>query len=164
MPAKYASFMISPTNPMDNVSNQPHEKHILFLDGECVICQRSARLLHKWDRVGEVYFSTLQGKTAAMLPAEWKRLTDERGRPAGTAVLVENAGRSDERRWRSADAILRSLRLTQSILSVFWVIHIIPRFIKDGGYRFIARNRHRLSWGKRSCPLPDQDFKDKFLP
>jgi hypothetical protein len=103
--------MISPTNPMDNVSNQPHEKHILFLDGECVICQRSARLLHKWDRVGEVYFSTLQGKTAAMLPAEWKRLTDERGRPAGTAVLVENAGRSDERRWRSADAIFDSRRV-----------------------------------------------------
>ncbi len=150
---------------MPQTVKQPQSiKHILFLDGKCLFCQRSARLLNKWDRSGNIYFTTLQGETASMLPDDWKSLTDEQGRPAGTAVLVENADRHDERRWRSADAILRSFRLTGSVFSIFWIFHFVPRSIKNGIYRFIARNRHRLTWGKRSCPLPDQDFKNKILP
>lgn len=138
--------------------------HILFLDGECLFCQRSARFLHRWDHPGDIRFAALQGKTASLLPDDWKQLTDECGHPAGTAVLIENAGQSNERRWRSADAILRALRLTKSLFSPLWMLYYLPRWIKNGGYRFIARHRHRLAWGKNTCQLPEQDFKDKFLP
>ncbi|MCP5538092.1 MAG: DUF393 domain-containing protein [Akkermansiaceae bacterium] len=147
-------------------SRQPSEpdRHILFLDGECLFCQTSARVLYRWDRSKKIYFSTLQGETAGRLPDDWKKLTDDHGRPAGTAVLIENANQPDERQWRSADAILRSLKLTGSILAVFWVFSYVPGAIKNGLYRLLARNRHRLTWGKRSCPLPEQDFKKRFLP
>ena len=139
-------------------------QHILFLDGECLFCQRSARMLHKFDHKKNLYFSTLQGETAAMLPDDWKILTDVRGRAAGTAVLIENAEQPDERRWQSADAILRSLKLTGSLMRVFWTFHYIPGWLKNEIYHFIARNRHRLTFGQQTCPLPDQDFKDRFLP
>ncbi len=155
---------MSASYPMEDESHQKPKKHILFLDGECLFCQRSARMLRRWDHGNVIYFSALQGETAEMLPDDWKNLSDEHGRPVGSAVLIENSGSATERRWREADALLSALRLTHRLLSIFWIFHYTPGFLKNGIYRCIARNRHRLSWGKRSCPLPDQDFKDQFLP
>jgi len=158
---------MTPSSPCAIFRDMPHTpriRHILFLDGDCLFCQRSARILHGLDAKGNLYFSTLQGETAALLPDDWKILTDEHNFPAGTAVLIENSGSATELRWKEADAILRALSLTHRLLSIFWIFHYTPSFLKNSIYRCIARNRHRLIWGKGSCPLPDQDFKDQFLP
>ena len=136
----------------------------MFLDGDCLFCQRTARLLHRWDHSEKIYFSTLQGETASALPPNWRNTVDAQGRPTGAAVLIECAGQTNERRWRSADAILRSLLLTKSFWAVCWLFHYTPGFLKNGLYNLIARNRHRLSWGKKTCPLPSQAFKDQSLP
>lgn len=159
-----ASILMSAAHSMEDQNHHKQKKHILFLDGECLFCQKSARLLNRWDRSSVIYFSTLQGETASMLPDDWRTVVDPTGKPSGTAVLIENSGSSTERRWREADAILRALSLTHRLLSIFWIFHYTPGFLKNGIYRCIARNRHRLSWRKRSCPLPDQQFKDQFLP
>jgi len=149
---------------MISESSNLAEKHILFLDGDCLFCQRTARLLHRWDRTKKIHFSTLQGATASILPSDWKNTVDAQGQPTGAAVLVECAGQANERRWRSADAILRSLLLTKSFWAVCWLFHYTPGFLKHGLYNLIARNRHRLRWGKKTCPLPSQAFKDQSLP
>ena len=145
-------------------SPNPPEKHVIFLDGGCLFCQRTARLLHRWDRTKKIHFSTLQGETASTLPPSWRNTVDAQGQPNGAAVLIECAGQANERRWRSADAILRALLLTKSLFAVCWLFHYIPGFLKDALYNLVARNRHRLTWGKKTCPLPSQAFKEKFLP
>lgn len=148
---------------MDSHSSNSEEKHILFLDGDCVFCQKSAQLLYRWDRTQMIHFSALQGDTATMLPSDWKNTTDANGRPSGNAVLVECAGQTNESRWRGADAILRSLLLTRSWWALCWVFYYIPGFLKHRLYSLIARNRHRLVRDK-TCPLPGPSFKDRFLP
>lgn len=139
-------------------------KNILFLDGDCLFCQRSARLLHRWNRRNNLFFATLQGETAALLPAGWKSHADEKGRPAGAAVLMEHAGCPDQRCWRGADAVLRAFYLTGGVRTALWLLHYTPRFLKSGMYHLIARNRHQLMQARGSCPLPEQDFKDQFMP
>ena len=144
----------------------PHQtiagKNILFLDGECAFCQRSAQILHKFDRQGRLYFSTLQGETAQYLPKKWRTLADLSGNATGTAILAEAMGSQSTRYWRGSDAILRSLRLVGGIVSLAWVFHFIPRPLRDGIYRWIAQRRHQLS-GK-TCPIPSKTFRDKLLP
>jgi len=142
---------------------KPVEKHILFLDGDCVMCQKTAQRLYRWDLTQTIFFSALQGQTASMLPSNWRNTTDAKGRPSGNAVLVERAGQDNECRWQGANAILRSLLLTKSPLALCWIFYYIPGFLKNRFYGLVARNRHRLISNK-SCPLPSQSFKDRFLP
>jgi predicted DCC family thiol-disulfide oxidoreductase YuxK len=43
---------------------------------------------------------------------------------------------------------------------VFW---IVPRFIRDGVYNFIAKNRYRWFGKKEECMIPTTEMKQKFL-
>ncbi len=143
----------------------PNEgRNILFLDGDCLFCRRSARWLHRWNRRKNLFFATLQGETAALLSADWTSIADEKGRPAGAAVLIEHCGRPNQRCWRGADAVLRAIYLTGGVRTALWLLHYTPQFLKSGIYEVIARNRHHLSRVRGSCPPPEQDFQDQFLP
>lgn len=140
---------------------------ILYLDGDCVVCQKSARWLHKRDKRGRLHFAPLQGETARQnLPAEWLTLEDDDGTSTGAAVLAEkgkNGLANNTRHWRGPDAILRSLYLLGWPWKILWPLHWLPRFLKDAGYNLIARNRHRLGGGKE-CELPSAAFQKQTLP
>ena len=47
--------------------------------------------------------------------------------------------------------------------SVFYVYIIIPRFIRDGIYRWIARNRYRWFGRQESCMIPTPELRKKFV-
>ena len=99
-----------------------------------------------------------------MLPPEWCQLTDANGAPTGSVVLAEYTDNGEYKYWRGTNAMLRSLFLTKSIMSLFWVFYYTPAFLKDALYRQVAKNRYRLSAANKKCPLPTQSFKDAMLP
>jgi predicted DCC family thiol-disulfide oxidoreductase YuxK len=41
--------------------------------------------------------------------------------------------------------------------------YLIPRFIRDGLYRFIANNRYRWFGKQSQCRVPSPELKDRFL-
>ena len=41
---------------------------------------------------------------------------------------------------------------------------LVPRFLRDGIYRLIARNRHRWWRGTSVCEMPDEDLRRRLLP
>lgn len=142
--------------------NKP--RHVLFLDGECVFCQKSATLIHRVDKRGRLYFAPLQGETAKVLPTSWRKLKDENLLASGAAVLTEAWDTQEQIHWRGADAMLRALYLTGGILIMFWPLYWLPHRIKSSAYRFIARHRHLLSSSKATCMIPDDHFKQFLLP
>ncbi|MGL6267168.1 MAG: thiol-disulfide oxidoreductase DCC family protein [Chitinophagaceae bacterium] len=46
---------------------------------------------------------------------------------------------------------------------MLYVFIIVPRFIRDGVYNFIARNRYKWFGKKESCFLPTADLRNRFL-
>ena len=143
-------------------SSEP--RHILFLDGDCVFCQKSAVLLHRIDQRERLYFAPLQGETAKALPASWRQLKDEKERSTGAAVLTEAWATDQQIHWRGADAILRAIYLAGGIGVILWPLYWLPSWIKSPFYRFLARHRHRLTFGKKDCVIPDAHFRDHLLP
>ncbi|MBK1831438.1 DUF393 domain-containing protein [Verrucomicrobiaceae bacterium R5-34] len=137
---------------------------ILFLDGDCVFCQKSATLLHRWDRYDRLHFAPLQGETAELLPQAWRQLTDENQQASGAAVLTEHYGTNKQTHWRGADAILRALYHCGGISKLFWLLHFLPQWLKSPSYRWVARHRHRLTSGQPHCLIPDESFRKKMLP
>jgi len=45
-------------------------------------------------------------------------------------------------------------------VQIFW---IVPKFIRDGIYNFIAKNRYTWFGKKEECMLPSKEMKKRFL-
>ena len=137
---------------------------LLFLDGDCLFCQKSVKSLYELDRLKNLHFSTLQGEAAEALPASWRTTEDCRGEASGEMVLIENFQQSNEKRWRGASAILRTFYIIGGIWSLLWWLNMVPSFIKDSVYQVIGKNRHRFNGGKKTCELPTKEFSERFIP
>lgn len=109
---------------------------VLLFDGDCNLCRASVRWIWKRDAGRRLTFAPLQSETG-------RRLLAERGLPDGyleSAVLVERDGT-----WVQSDAILRSLRYARGAWGALRALRILPRFLRDPAYRWIARNRSLVS-------------------
>ncbi len=133
-------------------------EHVLFIDGECAFCQKSAQILTSLDSHAVLNFSTLTGETSALIPAKFNH------REKRAAVLLENPNTENQRTWQGADAILRSLYLCGGPFALLWILRFIPSWMKDGSYSFIAKNRLRIPFISNSCPLLTPEQQQKYLP
>ena len=135
-------------------SADPQAHPILFFDGVCGLCNRTVDLLIRRDRAGVLRFAPLQGETAARLLPE----ADVRG--LASVVLVDEAGT-----YRRSDAIARVLRHLGGRYRFYGTaLRMIPRPLRDLGYRFVAKIRYRVFGKKETCRLPTAAERGRFLP
>lgn len=135
------------------MTQQADERPILFFDGVCGLCNRFIDFVLKHDRFGRVVFAPLQGETAA------ERLTADDVAVLDTVVFLDN-----DRVTRRSSAIVRVLIQ----LGGFWrllgsLLWVIPRPMRDLGYRVVAKNRYRFFGKKETCRMPTPDERARFL-
>lgn len=131
------------------------ERHaIVLFDGYCNLCTRSVQFILPRDRKGQFYFLSLQDDKADKLFALLGR-----PKPAVDSVVVVDKGKVAT---RSSAALHIAARLTGGwpLFTIFW---IIPKFIRDAVYDWIARNRYRWFGQKETCWLPQPEWKARFL-
>lgn len=134
----------------------------MLLDGECVICHRSARHLMERPRGGALHYTALQGDTAAALREQVP------GFPAGldTVVLAEPDPTvpGGIRLHLRSDAVLRALDLTGPLPWPVRVAGRVPRALRDLAYRAFVRLRYRLFGRRDHCSLPTPEERSLLLP
>ena len=125
------------------VKASPLPTPVLFFDGECGLCHRSVAWFQRHDRRRVFRYAPLQGETYAALPEPGP--TD-----LSSMVVVDQRGL-----WTESDAVIAGLRA----IGGKWAIvaglgRLIPRFLRNGIYRFVARRR--LGWfgPADACRLP----------
>jgi len=127
---------------------------VVLFDGVCNYCNGLANFLIRQDKKKRLKFAAIQSEAG-------KRLLIDAGLPEdyfdsfvlidkGHAYLGSTAG------LRLYNKLPWYWKWTQ----VFW---IFPRFIRDGVYNIIARNRYKW-WGKRDhCMIPTSDVRERFI-
>lgn len=127
---------------------------ILFFDGVCGLCNRSVDFLMQRDKHDTFRFAPLQGETAKrMLPS----LTDD---PETWSVLyLDEDGLHDQ-----SDVTIRVCRRLGGIWSLVGLLAVIPRPLRNIGYRFVARNRYGWFGKHDTCRLPAPEEQARFLP
>jgi len=129
------------------------EKPILFFDGVCGLCNQCVDFTIRHDPHGRVLFSTLQGTTATEL------LSEEDSRNLDTVLFFEHGTA-----FRRSSAIVKLLTHLGGFWKVLgWLLWIIPRPIRNLGYRLIAKVRYRLLGRKETCRLPTPEERQRFL-
>lgn len=128
----------------------------IVFDGVCVLCNGWVRFLLHHDRRGRFRFAAMQGESGRALLAAHGLDPDD---PV-SFLLVD-----DTRAFTDTDAIGRVLRGLGGAWAVpAAMLAICPRALRDGLYRWAARNRYRWFGRHDRCVVPSPAQAARFLP
>ncbi len=129
---------------------------VIFYDGHCGFCHRAVRWVLKRDPAGTRFrFAPLQGPTfLKRVPAFYRATLPD------TIVLQTSEAKLLVR----SDAFIHILRCLGGPWTPLAIgLNLVPRFIRDGVYDFVARIRHRLfDRPTDTCPVLPPDQRARF--
>lgn len=132
----------------------PEKKLVVFFDGECNLCNRSIQFILKRDRKDRFRFASLQGSTAKSLLADFVQDIELNK----SIILLENG-----RFYLRSDAALRIAKHLDGFWPLLYGFMIIPTFIRNTLYNYIARNRYKWFGKADHCLIPVPELDHKFL-
>ena len=126
---------------------------ILFFDGYCTLCNGLVDWVMKMDHRQNIQFASLQGKTArAQLNLKANSVDFD-------TVIYFKEGRTFER----SNAILELLKDLGGFWTALYALKLIPVFLRDNVYNWIAKNRFRFFGQREACRLPTPSEKTRLL-
>lgn len=128
------------------------EHPIVFFDGVCNLCSSSVQWVIRHDPRAVFTFTSLQGQYVA------KMITDEKLKKIDSVILLENG-----RFYTRSTAILRIARRLGFPARLLYAFIIVPAFIRNWVYEFIAKHRYKWYGKMESCWLPTPDLKKRFI-
>jgi predicted DCC family thiol-disulfide oxidoreductase YuxK len=136
-------------------SDPPALEHpIVFFDGVCGLCNRLINFLLAVDRRRVLRYAPLQGETARRF------LGPTAGTDLRTVVVYDRTGQA-----RQSTAIVRIFKHVGGVWRLLGgLLWLIPRPLRDLGYRLIAHNRYRLFGKTEACRMPRPGERELFLP
>jgi predicted DCC family thiol-disulfide oxidoreductase YuxK len=131
------------------------ETPIVFFDGDCGLCDHFVQFMLNHDARGVVRFSALQGKTYR------ETVFPVLGPSDLTTVILWDAGNA----YTHSDAVLRATQRLGGLIGVSSRMALfVPRAIRNGVYRLVAKNRYRLFGKVDACRIPQPSERERFLP
>ena len=131
---------------------------ILLYDGLCGFCDRIVQFVLARDKRGAIKFATLQGSFARSVVARHPELKE-----IDSLILVEEPNTKNERVFVKSDGAFRVAHHLGAPWNLAGVYRIIPRFLRDAYYDFIAKNRNYLFARRTACRIPSPEQRDRFL-
>jgi predicted DCC family thiol-disulfide oxidoreductase YuxK len=132
---------------------------LLLYDGACGFCAESVRLVLRHERRHTLRFAALQSPVGETVRARHPEIAG-----IDSMIWVEPAadGRA-ERVYVRSDAALRIAGYLGGAWSALAPARLLPRFVRDRTYDFIARHRHRISGSLDACLVPPPATRERFL-
>lgn len=128
---------------------------ILF-DGVCNLCNGFVQFVIRRDTAGHFRFASLQSAAGQALLAEHHLTLG----PVGpeTVMLVQNG-----RVFTHSTAVLHIARQLGGGWALLYAFVVVPRFLRDAAYRFVARHRYQWFGQSEACMLPTPELRQRFL-
>lgn len=127
---------------------------IVLFDGVCHFCNSSVQFLIRRDKNAVIQFAPLQSIQAK----ELIRATGYTGEiPDGVALIDGN------KIYFESDAALKSLHYLGRGWKIVSYLKLIPKPIRQGVYRMIARNRYKWFGKYDTCVIPKLEWKSRFI-
>lgn len=133
----------------------PKHKQLILFDGICNLCNTSIQYVIKHDKKNVFMFAALQSNIGQQVIKAYQ--ID----PAKTdSILLYSKENGLTIKSTAALKISKHLGFPRNLLSVFL---IIPAFLRNLVYDYIAKNRYKWYGKKDQCMIPNPQIQDKFL-
>ena len=130
------------------------DRPIIVFDALCVLCSANARFIIAHDRAARFRLAALQSEIGAAL---YRRFGMDPADPESFLLVEGNRMRRDS---DAAIAVYSRLGGAWRLVSV---ARFVPRFVRDGVYRWVARHRYGLFGRRDACWRPTADLRDRML-
>lgn len=129
-------------------------KTILLFDGYCNLCHSSVQFVLKHEKKQELYFTSLQSKIGLEILKYYNIDTNS----IDSLVLIEK-----NKAYTKSTAALKLTKHLKGLYSLGYIFIIIPAFVRNWVYDFIAKNRYKWYGKLDSCLIPDENLAKRFL-
>ncbi len=127
---------------------------IILFDAECVLCSANAQFVLNHDKHGYFRLASMQGEAGASL----YRAHGMDPKDPSTILVVEG----DKVR-QDSDAVLSIYERLGYPWKLFTILRLIPAFLRDPIYRWIARNRYRVFGKRAECWVAAPEYRARIL-
>lgn len=128
--------------------------NVIFFDGICNLCNGAVQFTIKRDDKNIFKFAALQSDFAE---EELKPFNINHNQ-LGSFVLLANG-----KVYQKSTAALRVAKKLNGLWPLLYAFIVIPKFIRDAVYDFVAKNRYKWFGKEESCWVPTPELKSKFL-
>lgn len=127
---------------------------IVLFDGVCNLCNAAVDLIIRNDKAGNFKVGALQDEKSRSILEEYTIDPEY----LDSIILI----RGDQVFYRSRAALEISKKL-RGLWPLLYAFIVVPNFIRDPVYNWIADNRYSWFGKKDTCRLPTPEEKEKFL-
>jgi predicted DCC family thiol-disulfide oxidoreductase YuxK len=127
---------------------------IILFDAECVLCSANAQFIVTHDKAAHFKLASMQGDFGNALYR--KHGMDPRD-PVSIIVVEGDRVRVD------SDAVLHIYEALGFPWAMVRVFRLVPLFVRDPVYRWVARNRYRIFGKRETCWVAAAEFRGRFL-
>ncbi|KZM48141.1 DUF393 domain-containing protein [Labrenzia sp. OB1] len=130
----------------------PLEGNLIVFDGICLFCSGFARFMAQRDKTARFSFVNAHSQTGRALYLRHGLDPD---------LLETNIVVYEGQAYTGMASFTAAMSSLGWPWKAFMVLDFLPHGFADKLYDRIARNRYRL--GRRTCPLPSKDLKDRLV-
>jgi len=126
---------------------------VVLFDGVCNLCSSSVQWIIEHDEKAQFKFTSLQSNTGLEFRKKYNIPYN-----IDSVILIQN-----DIAYFKSTAALKIARNCNGAWKMLYGFIVIPRFLRDIVYDFIARNRYKWFGKKEVCWIPDPELKKRFI-
>jgi predicted DCC family thiol-disulfide oxidoreductase YuxK len=126
---------------------------VILFDGVCNLCCGSVQFIIKHDKKKLFRFASLQSHFAK----EILHPVSQQQKNIDSIILLQNG-----KFYFQSTAVLKIAKQLNGLFPLFYCLMIIPKFIRDGAYSFIANHRYKWFGKRNECWLPTKELSELF--
>ena len=126
---------------------------VLYFDGVCNLCNQSVQWVIRRDKKAVFRFAPLQSQAGLSFQHVHflQKIPD--------SVLLQYKGKV----YVKSGAVLKLMQILGGVYKLSVVGWLVPRFVRDVIYDYIARNRYKWFGKKETCMIPTEAVRKRFL-
>ena len=127
--------------------------NIILFDGVCNLCNNTVSFLIKHDKNKTFKFAASQTNAGENIIRQYNILNE------GKSVIFIKDGIV----FYKSDAVIEIAKQIKGWPHIFKYSSLFPKFLRDGVYNLIAKNRYSLFGKKETCMVPTEEDRNRFL-
>ena len=131
------------------------KKPIILFDGVCNLCNNAVQFIIRHDPDEKFLFASLQSEFGQQLMKQYSLPSEN----FNSFILVQ-----DNKVYNKSTGALKVAKELIGTWKLLYIFIVVPKFMRDAVYTWIANNRYKWFGKKDDCMIPTPQLKARFLP
>ena len=131
-----------------------NDNPVILFDGICNFCNSAVNFTLKRNKKANIRFAPMQSEAGQKLLQQYNLPADD----MQSFIFIEGGVV-----YKQSTAALKVCRHLRGLWPLCYGFIIVPKFIRDGIYNWIAKNRYKWFGVQQACMIPTPEVRARFL-